>query len=177
MNGTRSLPNVLVTGTPGTGKSTLCSEISQVCGLEWLNIGEIAKTGQMYDGYDEVLECPIIDEDQMVDELEDKMADGGMIIDYHGCDFFPQRWFDVVFVLRTNNTILYDRLASRGYQGHKLESNVQCEIFQTLLDEAKESYDTQIVHELQSNTPDDLEDNIEKISEWINQWKVQNSHI
>ncbi|XP_013790022.1 adenylate kinase isoenzyme 6-like [Limulus polyphemus] len=176
MSRTRSLPNVLVTGTPGTGKSTLCSEISQISGLEWLNIGEIAKAGQLYDGYDEVLECPVIDEDQMVDELEDKMTDGGKIIDYHGCDFFPQRWFDVVFVLRTNNTILYDRLATRGYRGHKLESNIECEIFQTLLDEAKESYNSQIVYELQSNTPDDLEDNIEKISQWINQWKIQNSH-
>jgi len=41
------------------------------------------------------------------------MEEGGKIIDYHGCDFFPERWFDVVFVLRTNNTLLYDRLEKR----------------------------------------------------------------
>lgn len=50
---------------------------------------------------------------QVVDELEDKMTEGGVIVDYHGCDFFPQRWFDIVFVLRTNNTQLYTRLESR----------------------------------------------------------------
>lgn len=50
---------------------------------------------------------------QVVDELEDKMTEGGVIVDYHGCDFFPQRWFDVVFVLRTHNTQLYTRLESR----------------------------------------------------------------
>jgi len=38
-------------------------------------------------------------------------------VDYHGCDFFPERWFDIVFVLRTNNTILYERLEQRGYSG------------------------------------------------------------
>lgn len=41
------------------------------------------------------------------------MQEGGKIVDYHGCDFFPVRWFDVIFVLRTNNTLLYDRLEKR----------------------------------------------------------------
>lgn len=45
--------------------------------------------------------------------MEDQMAEGGKIVDYHGCDFFPERWFDIVFVLRTNNTSLYDRLTKR----------------------------------------------------------------
>lgn len=41
------------------------------------------------------------------------MGEGGVIIDYHGCDFFPERWFQIVFVLRTDNTNLYNRLESR----------------------------------------------------------------
>ena len=49
----------------------------------------------------------------MIDELEDLMGGGGNIVEYHGCDFFPERWFDAVFVLRTDNTILYDRLEQR----------------------------------------------------------------
>jgi len=50
---------------------------------------------------------------QVVDELEDQMCEGGNIVDYHGCDFFPERWFDIVFVLRTNNTTLYKRLEQK----------------------------------------------------------------
>lgn len=49
----------------------------------------------------------------MVDELEEKMTEGGVIVDYHGCDLFPQRWFDIIFVLRTDNTQLYTRLENR----------------------------------------------------------------
>ena len=45
--------------------------------------------------------------------MEDQMTEGGRIVDYHGCDFFPERWFDIVFVLRTNNTALFDRLSKR----------------------------------------------------------------
>lgn len=41
------------------------------------------------------------------------MADGGVIIEHHSVDWFPERWFDLVIVLRTDNTILYDRLAKR----------------------------------------------------------------
>ncbi len=50
---------------------------------------------------------------QILDLMEDQMGEGGKIVDYHGCDFFPERWFDIVFVLRTNNTALFDRLSKR----------------------------------------------------------------
>jgi adenylate kinase len=49
----------------------------------------------------------------VIDELEECMGKGNNIVDYHGCDFFPERWFDIVFVLRTDNTILYNRLEER----------------------------------------------------------------
>ena len=63
-------------------------------------------------------------------------------------------------------------LIFRGYCGKKLEDNVQCEIFQTILEEAREAYNHEIVHELPSNTPEDLEDNLDKIGAWIEQWKA-----
>jgi len=50
---------------------------------------------------------------QLLDDLEEKMVEGGNIVDYHSCDFFPERWFDIVFVLRCENKPLYDRLESR----------------------------------------------------------------
>jgi adenylate kinase len=48
------------------------------------------------------------------------MTPGGKIVDYHGCDFFPERWFDIVFVLQTDNSHLYDRLVQR-YANLKLK--------------------------------------------------------
>ncbi|KAK8381129.1 hypothetical protein O3P69_008179 [Scylla paramamosain] len=105
-------PNILITGTPGVGKSTLAQQLSEHSGLEWINVGDLAKDNNYFDGYDDERDCPVLDEDKVLDELEDKIAEGGNIIDYHGCDFFPERFFDIVFVLRTNNTLLYDRLAA-----------------------------------------------------------------
>ena len=50
---------------------------------------------------------------QLLDYLEPLMSDGGIVLEHHTVDFFPERWFDLVLVLRCDNTILYDRLASR----------------------------------------------------------------
>ena len=50
---------------------------------------------------------------QVLDMMEDMLTEGGKIVDFHGCDFFPERWFDIVFVLRSDNTFLYDRLVKR----------------------------------------------------------------
>jgi adenylate kinase len=55
----------------------------------------------------------------------------------------------------------------RGYEGRKLRENVECEIFQTILEEAKDSYRDDIVHELPSNTPDDMEFNLSRIQDWL----------
>ena len=41
--------------------------------------------------------------------------------------------FDVVVCLRTDNTVLYDRLQARGYAQNKITENVTCEIMQVIL--------------------------------------------
>lgn len=168
---------IIFLGTPGTGKSTLGSEIAgyTLLELQYINVGDLANTKELYDGYDSEYGCPVLDEERVLDEMEDIMSAGGNIVDYHGCDFFPERWFDIVFVLRTDNTILYDRLKLKGYSGKKLSDNVECEIFQSILEEARSAYKHEIVHELKSNTPDDLETNVEQISQWIKMWMSQHT--
>lgn len=45
-----------------------------------------------------------------------------------------------------------------------------------LLQEARESYDEEIVVELQSNTTEEMETNIERIEAWLKQWKEDNAN-
>ncbi|XP_037665739.1 adenylate kinase isoenzyme 6-like [Choloepus didactylus] len=160
-------PNILLTSTPGVGKTTLGKEHASRSGLKYINVGDLPKEGQLYDGYDEEYDCPILDEDRVVDELENQMKEGGVIVDYHGCDFFTERWFHIVFLLRADNSVLYKRLETRGYSEKKLQDNSQCEIFQVLYEEAMASYREEIVHQLPSNNPEELENNINHILKWI----------
>lgn len=71
--------------------------------------------------------------------------------------------------------LLIFSLLSRGYNEKKLKDNVQCEIFQILYEEALASYSEDIVHQLPSNKPEDLENNINQILKWIEQWVKDHS--
>ncbi|KAK8491493.1 hypothetical protein V6N13_046090 [Hibiscus sabdariffa] len=166
----RKRPNILVTGTPGTGKTTTSTALAEATGLRHTNIGDLVREKNLHDGWDDDLQCHVINEDLVCDELEDAMEEGGNIVDYHGCDFFPERWFDLVVVLQTDNTVLYDRLSKRGYEGAKLSNNIECEIFQVLLEEAKESYPEDIVISLKSDNIEDITRNVSTITDWIRSW-------
>nr|TKR99705.1 adenylate kinase isoenzyme 6-like isoform X1 [Populus alba] len=132
-----------------------------------INIGDLVKEKNLHDGWDDQFDCYIINEDLVCDELEDIMEEGGNIVDYHGCDFFPERWFDQVVVLQTDNSVLYDRLSKRGYSETKISNNMECEIFQVLLEEAKESYPEGIVVALRSDSIDDITNNIATLTHWL----------
>lgn len=82
---------------------------------------------------------------QVNDHLEEQMERGGFVVDHHSSDFFPERFFDLVVVLQTDNTLLYDRLQKRGYAERKIQENVQCEIMHVPCEEARRSYKQDIV--------------------------------
>ena len=46
---------------------------------------------------------------------------------------------------------------------------------EVLLQEARDSYDEEIVVELQSNTSEDMDTNIDRIEAWLKQWKENNA--
>ena len=65
MASNRTRPNILVTGTPGTGKTVLANELAQRTGLNYFNIGDLAKEKDLYDGWDEEYSCHVLDEDRV----------------------------------------------------------------------------------------------------------------
>lgn len=67
---------------------------------------------------------------QLLDELEGRQAGGGKVVDYHSCELFPERWFDAVFVLRTDTKHLFDRLKARY---SFLFSTLTCNVMKPLL--------------------------------------------
>jgi adenylate kinase len=103
--------------------------------------------------------------------VEAELQEGGYLIDWHACDLFPASWVDLVVVLRADTATLYDRLAARGYGARKLEQNMDAEIMQVLLDEARGAFDEEVVVELKSNTMEDLDANVERVAQWVEQWK------
>lgn len=179
----RSLPNILIAGTPGVGKTTTCNEILSLASqstpplnLKRLSINDIVKERFCHTGYDEALQTLIVDEDKLMDEVEKDISDGngegGWIIDWHSTAGFAVRWVDLVVVLRCDETnILYDRLSSRGYKDEKVQENMDAEIFGVVSEEAKEAWNEEgQVVELKSVQAEDIEENAERIIQWVNNW-------
>ena len=68
---------------------------------------------------------------------------------------------------------LYDRLNARGYNEAKLQENLDSEIMEVLLEEAREAYDEECVVELWSKTVEDMEENVERIEQWVESWRKE----
>ena len=68
-------PNILITGTPGVGKSALCDALKKKDpeGIQCINIGKFARDNDFLGVYDEVYQCHELDEDKIIDELEGTM--------------------------------------------------------------------------------------------------------
>lgn len=168
----RQKPNILITGTPGTGKTTMVQALtSQLPSLRAVDIGKLVEDKQLHTGWDEEYQSYVLDEDRLLDELEDEMQPGGVIVEYHGADLFPERWYDLVLVLRADTSVLYTRLESRGYTEKKLSDNVEAEIMQVILDEAREAYREEIVIEMPSNSIEDIESCVARTAAWMQAWK------
>ncbi|KAJ9506654.1 AAA domain-containing protein [Haematococcus lacustris] len=171
----RANPNILITGTPGTGKTSTAAQVAALSGLRHICVGDWVKEHSLHSGWDEEHQCYLLDEDKVCDALEDLASEGGCIVDHHGCDFFPERWFDLVVVLQTDNTLLYDRLAARGYGPSKVQENVQCEIMMVVLEEARDSYREEVVQALRSDTAEQLEANVSQLVAWVKQFQAQHA--
>lgn len=170
----RLRPNILVTGTPGCGKSTTCELlVRRLPDYTYYNISDFAREHKCYDGYDEVRKSHIVDEDKLLDELEPLLRKGKSIVDWHVNDVFPERLIDLVVVLRCDNSILYDRLHKRGYHDSKIEENLDAEIMGVVMQDATESYAQEIVVELQSDTVEHMDANVDRIVEWQEMWLNQ----
>ena len=59
----------------------------------------------------------------------------------------------------------------RKYSLKKITENNEAEIMEVIAQEARDSYEPEIVVELQSGNIEDLESNVARIVEWINAWK------
>lgn len=102
------------------------------------------------------------------------MQEGGKVAEYHSSELFPERWFQSVYVVRCDTNILFKRLEERGYNGKKIQNNVEYEIFQMGLDEAKSSYRPEIVHEVNGEKDEDCEKGLEMVKDFLDSYKEKN---
>jgi adenylate kinase len=167
---------ICVSGTPGTGKTTLAKRISKDLNFKYISGNYIIKKYSLNEGIDKKRKCKIIDINKFIKAvlkeciiIENKKTSKNLkknisikkslknnkniiknkvyIIDSHLSHHLPKEKVNVCIVCKCNLKKLKERLEKRRYSIKKIRENLDSEIFDTCYVEAKEKKHKIILYE------------------------------
>jgi adenylate kinase len=125
---------LIISGTPGTGKTTVSKNLLNFCNAKVISLNELAITEKLIINYDTERETSVINEKKLVRyvikliESYRKLDIELIIIESHFSDIVPGQYIDFVIILRCDPDELCVRLKKRDYKREKVRENVQSEI-------------------------------------------------
>lgn len=133
---------IIVTGTPGTGKTHLSKILAKELGYHYLDIQKLGKG--IYSGYDKSRKVKIVAISKMISAFirlynqKKKVHYKGIIFDSHLSHYLPRSLVDLCIVLTCDIKKLKQILEKRGYNKKKIRENLDAEIFEICYNEALE---------------------------------------
>jgi adenylate kinase len=153
---------IAITGTPGTGKSTVAEKVAKRTGYQVLELSKLIKS-------DSELEISVSLKE--MNELVDYNIKDKLIIVSHLSHFITSDRVNFFIVLRCDPIEMIKRLKKRGYDAQKIYDNVIFEALDGTYIEAAESHENLI----QLDNTLDLDKNINDIVGLIEENKVPKS--
>tara|TARA_Y100000034_G_scaffold136940_1_gene217409 strand:- start:5440 stop:5904 length:465 start_codon:yes stop_codon:yes gene_type:complete len=138
------MKTIIITGSPGTGKTRLAKKLAKQKHYEYINVAKLVKQGKLYDKYDRKRRTYVVDTKKLNKFLIEIIKTyknnkiKGIIIDSHMSHFLPKKYVDLCIVTKCELKKLKKRLQKRKYNKAKIRENLDCEIFDVCLTEAKE---------------------------------------
>jgi len=133
---------IVITGTPGTGKTRLSELLSKRIKADVVSVSEFVKKRHLYESYNRSLKTYIVDEKRLSKELEHyvrkRFKDKDVIIEGHLSHYLKKDLVDLCIVLKCSITELNKRLSKRNYPRAKIKENLESEIFGICEEEARE---------------------------------------
>jgi len=130
---------IIVTGTPGTGKTSLAKALAKKLKIPYLDVNKVIEEYKLREEYDRKRQSYIVDEKKLSKILV-KISKGrkDCIIDSHLSHFMPKKHVDICIVTKTDLKILKKRLEKRKYNKAKVKENLDAEIFEICHTEAQD---------------------------------------
>ena len=123
---------IIVTGTPGIGKTILSKLLAKETGSLFLSLGDLVKTEGLHNGFDHQVRSYIIDEHAVEKKLKDYFMahrNEGIVFETHSVSsIVPKTSEMVAIVLRLDPVVLAKRLKTRKWSKRKIWDNVEAEI-------------------------------------------------
>ncbi|RLE54770.1 MAG: hypothetical protein DRJ40_10240 [Thermoprotei archaeon] len=141
---------VLITGTPGTGKTTVAKKLSQVLNAEYIDVGSFCLSHNLCVEYDARRDTYVIDLERARSELREYLAElSKVVVDTHIPSVMPPDLVTHIFVLRLHPLELVKRLRARySSKEEKIAENVLAEYIGVIANEARSWFSSEKVFEI-----------------------------
>lgn len=128
---------IVVTGTPGTGKTSIAMALAKRLQLRYLDVSTLIEDYRLQESYDAERDTFVVDEKKLCRILAQKIAlFKNVIIDSHLAHELSPSLVDYCLVTSCQLKTLQKRLQARGYSQKKIRENLDAEIFEVCLCEA-----------------------------------------
>jgi adenylate kinase len=125
---------IIISGTPGCGKTSVTNELSKLIDAKIISLNELAVSDDFSFEYDKERKTYIVDfkiflpyilkKIKIIKMIDPKF----LIIESHFSDVIPNKLINYIFVLRCDPDELAKRLKKKDYNIDKITENVQSEI-------------------------------------------------
>ncbi len=130
---------ICVSGTPCTGKTTLARKLSKQFNYKYIDVNKLIKDNKLNEKYDRKKRCYVVDIKKLNKFLIKLFnAKEDLVIDSHLSHYLSKKYVDLCIITKCDLKVLEKRLKKRKYNKSKIRENLDCEIFDVCLNEAKE---------------------------------------
>ena len=133
------MKNIILTGSPGTGKTTIAKLLSKKLKYKYIDVNKLIKEKKLKEKYIKKLDTYEVNTDKLTDELIKIIKKSkGVVIDSHLSHYIPKKYVNLCIVCKCSLKELKKRLEKRKYSKIKVNENLDSEIFDVCFIEAKE---------------------------------------
>ena len=167
---------IVISGTPGVGKSTVAKALSEKLNFKLLHLSSFLIEKKAYSEYDKNRKTYILDEEKAESVIRELLStENNLVIE----TVYPAlvSKADKVAVLRRHPLSLYEELKKRGWNELKVAENVEAEILGVVSSEAYENFSNVCEIDVTDKTIDRILEMVENYEcervDWLGDERVQ----